>query len=189
MAAYLPPCSSSSSWVPSSTTRPWSSTTMRSADRAVWSRWAIRTVVRPRDTWCMAAATPGLGRQVKVGGRLVEEEHGRVDQLGAGQGDQLALAGRQRPAPLRQLVAVPAGQRRDELVGADGSRRPLHLGVGGVGAPVGDVVTHSARRKGTPPEARTPAAGGTTAGPRRASRNHRPARSLRRGRKSGPRAS
>ncbi|GIU86034.1 MAG: hypothetical protein KatS3mg009_0549 [Acidimicrobiia bacterium] len=50
--AYRPPRATSSSWVPSSTTRPWSTTTIRSASRAVCSRCAISTVVRPR------AATP-----------------------------------------------------------------------------------------------------------------------------------
>ena len=43
---------------------------------------------------------PGLGGEVEVGGRLVEQEDRRVDELGPGEGDQLALPGRQRAAPL-----------------------------------------------------------------------------------------
>ena len=60
----------------------------------------------------MAAATRASVGQVEVRRRLVEQQDGRVDQLGAGQRDQLALAGRQRPAPLGQLVVVAARQAR-----------------------------------------------------------------------------
>ena len=45
------------SWVPSSTTRPSSITTMRSAVRAVGRRWAMRIVVRPWATMPMARCT------------------------------------------------------------------------------------------------------------------------------------
>ena len=42
-------------------------------------------------------------------------------------------------------VQVAAGQRGDEVVGADGPGRRLDLGVGGVGPAVGDVVADRAR--------------------------------------------
>ena len=44
---------------------------------------------------------PGLAAKVEVGGRLVEEEDGGVDEPGPGQGEQLALAARQSTAPAR----------------------------------------------------------------------------------------
>ena len=49
-AAYRPGDDTSSSWVPDSTTRPASSTWMRSAWRTVDSRWAITMTVRSRPT-------------------------------------------------------------------------------------------------------------------------------------------
>ena len=70
----------------------------------------------------MACCTSALGAQVEVRGGLVEQQDGRVDQQRAGQADELALAGRQRPAPLGDRVQVAAAQRGDELVGADGAR-------------------------------------------------------------------
>lgn len=82
----------------------------------------------------------GLRGEVERGGRLVEEQHVGVDQLGAGQRDELALAGGQVAAALGDLVQVAALQRRDHLVRADRPRRRLHLRVGGLGAAVGDGV-------------------------------------------------
>ena len=90
----------------------------------------MTTVVRPRGHALHGRGHPGLGGEVEVGGGLVEQEHGRIDQLGAGEGDQLTLSGRERPAPLGQLVQVSAGQRGDEVVRADGAGGRLHLGVG-----------------------------------------------------------
>ena len=69
----------------------------------------MTTVVRSARHLLHGRRHPGLGGQVEVGGGLVEQQDGRVDQLGPGQGDQLALPGRERPAPLGQLVA---GSRR-----------------------------------------------------------------------------
>ena len=89
-------------------------------------------------------ADPGLGGQVEVGGRLVQQQHGRVDQLGPGQRDELALPGGQRLAALGHLVQVAAGQGRDEVVRADRPRRRLDLGVARLRAPVGDVVPDGA---------------------------------------------
>ena len=42
----------------------------------------------------------GFGGEVEVGGGLVEQQDRRVDEVGAGQADELALPGRQRPAAL-----------------------------------------------------------------------------------------
>ena len=49
-AAYGPSAATSSSWVPSSVTRPSSTTATRSASWAVWRRWAMATTVRPART-------------------------------------------------------------------------------------------------------------------------------------------
>ena len=67
----------------------------------------------------MAARDPGLGGKVEVRGRLVQEQDGRIDELGAGKGDQLALSRRKRPAPLGQDVLVAPGEPENELVGPD----------------------------------------------------------------------
>ena len=87
---------------------------------------------------------PGLVGEVEVRGRLVEQQDRRVDELGPGERDQLALAGRERAAALGDLVVVGAGQRGDEVVGADRARRRLDLGVGRLGPAVGDVVADRA---------------------------------------------
>jgi len=49
-----------------------------------------------------------LGDQVEVRGGLVQQKDHRVDQLGASERDELALARRQRPPALGQLVMVAA---------------------------------------------------------------------------------
>ena len=88
-----------------------------------------------------------LGDEVEVRGRLVEQEEDRVDELGAGQRDQLALTGRQRPAALGQLVVVPAREAGDEVVRTDRPSRRLDLGVARLGPAVGDVVADRAREE------------------------------------------
>jgi hypothetical protein len=65
----------------------------------------------------------GLGGQVQGGGRLVEQQDRRVDQVGPGQRDELPLAGRQVTAPLGDAVPEPAGQPGDP-VGITQAREP-----------------------------------------------------------------
>ena len=72
-------------------------------------------------------------------GGVVEDQHPGVGQDGPGDGDALALAARQREAPLADLGAVALGQRRDELVGAGEAGRPLDVDLVGVGVGEGDV--------------------------------------------------
>ena len=86
----------------------------------------------------------GLGRQVEVGGGLVEEQDHGVDQLGPGQRDQLPLTRRQRRAALRHGVVVAVVERGDEVVGADGAGGCLDLGIGRLRAAVGDVAADRA---------------------------------------------
>ena len=120
---------------------------MRSAMRAVWRRWAITTVVRPAGDTVRRRGHAGLGGEVKVGGRLVQEQDRRVDELRPGERDQLALAGGEGTAPLGDGGPVAVRELGDELVGADGHGRGLDLGIARVGAPVGDVVADRAREQ------------------------------------------
>ena len=81
-------------------------TTIRSARAAVVSRCATTIVVRAAVSSLMAWLTADFGGQVEGGGRLVEQQDGRVGQLCAGQRDQLPLAGRQVAAAFGHHVVV-----------------------------------------------------------------------------------
>ena len=117
---------------------------------------------------------PGLGGQVQVGGRLVEQQQSRVDQLGPSQRDQLPLSVGQRPAPLGHPVQVAAGQPGHQFVGPHGTRCRLHLGVGRVGPAVGDVVPDRPGEQEAPPGARTRADDGRPADRAGEGRRRRP---------------
>ena len=71
---------------------------------------------------------------------VVEDQDGRVDEQGPGDGDALALAARQRVPPFADHGVVPLGQVADEPGGAGGLGGRLDLVHGRVGPPVGDVV-------------------------------------------------
>ena len=86
----------------------------------------------------------GLAGEVEVGGGLVEQQDRRVDHLGPGEGEELALARRQRLALLADDVEVAAGQRGDDVVGTDDAGRGLDLGIGRVGPAVREVVADGA---------------------------------------------
>ena len=108
----------SSSWVPLSTTRPPSSTTMRSARRSVERRWATRIVVRPAHDLAQRrrGSPPRCAASIDDVASSSSRTWGSVSS-GPGQGDALALAARQREAPLAHDGVVAVGQRGDELVG------------------------------------------------------------------------
>ena len=72
-----------------------------------------------------------LGAGVQVGGGLVEDEDGGVGQRGPGQGDELALPGRQAGAPLPDLGGEALGQALEVLEHPDGVHGPAHLLVAG----------------------------------------------------------
>ena len=83
---------SSSSWVPRPTTRPSSSTTIRSASRIVETRWATITTVASRGHRPQRRPQPGVGGQVERGERVVEEvDLGPADHR-PGDGEPLPLA-------------------------------------------------------------------------------------------------
>ena len=66
-----------------------------------------------------------LLRRVDGRGGVVEDEHPGVGEDGAGDGDALALAARQREAALADDGAVAVGQVDDEVVGAGEAGGPL----------------------------------------------------------------
>jgi hypothetical protein len=89
----------------------------------------------------------GLAGRVQVGGGLVQDQQGRVGDPGPGEGDQLALPGRQQRAPLADLGVVAVGQAGDDLVGPDGAGGRLDLGPGRLGPAEADVVQDRAREQ------------------------------------------
>ena len=60
-------------------------------------------------------AKGGLAGAIDRGSGLVQQQHGRVPHQGAGEGEQLALSGRELQAAAQQRV-IPLGQRLDEGV-------------------------------------------------------------------------
>ena len=133
---------SSSAWVPTSTTRPPSSTAIRSASESVERRWAITSVVRCAVTALQGLADRGLGGGVDGGRGVVEHEDPGVVEQRAGERHALALAARERQAPLADAGVVALGQVVDEPVGLRGGRGGADLLLGGVRAAVGDVGPH-----------------------------------------------
>ena len=81
-----------------------------------------------------------LHLDVDGAGGVVEDQDGRVDQQGAGDGDPLALPAGERVAPLAHHGVVPVGQPIDETGGTGRLGCGHDLLEGGVGATVGDVV-------------------------------------------------
>ena len=114
---------SSSSWVPRSTIRPPSRTTIWSASRTVESRWAMTIVVRPSARPVERLLDGALGLHVERAGGLVEDEHGRVAQDRARDRDALLLAAGEAVAALADDGVVAVGQRGDRGRGS-GRRAP-----------------------------------------------------------------
>ena len=77
---------------------------------AVDSRWAIRMAVRSLEQDVEGGLDLGLRLQVEVGGGLVEHQDPGLGQEGPGQGDELALARRQRLAALVDDGVEAVGQ-------------------------------------------------------------------------------
>ncbi len=129
---------------PASTIWPSSITRMRSAWRAVGSRWATTTVVRPAATACMARCTwASLARSSWEVASSSSRMAGSTRRARARAMSWRWPDDSDRPRSLTG-VQVAARQRGHEVVGADRPGRGLDLGVGGVGSSVGDVVAHRA---------------------------------------------
>ena len=90
--------------------------------------------VRPSSSASRACSTCASLRRSRFDGGLVEHEHPRPGEEGAGQGEQLALTRRQRRSPLVHEGVEAVGQPIDQVVEADGAARLEHLVVGGVGS-------------------------------------------------------
>ena len=117
---------------------------MRSAVRAVCRRWAMMIVVRWRETCCIASAT----RASVARSRFDVASSSRRMTGSTSSARARAMSWRcpeesERPRS-EELVQVPTGQLGDEVVGADGAGRRLHLVVARVGSAVGDVVADGA---------------------------------------------
>src|SRR5262245_10646090 len=92
-------------------------------DDTVGARRRLEPVGDEQGRAALAHAAHGphhlrLGGQVEVGSRLVQNQDGRIDQLGPGQGDELALARGQRAPPLDHGLEVARGQVAHEVVRA-----------------------------------------------------------------------
>ena len=100
--------------------------------------------VRPGEQALQALLDRLLGPHVDVRGRLVEDQDAGLGQQRPGEGDELALAGRELHAALADLGLDPFRQRRDELGRADRGRRVLDLLQRRLGPAEGDVLAHAA---------------------------------------------
>ncbi len=89
----------------------------RSARLIVDSRWAMTSVVRLCEQRVERVVDRVLDLDVDGAGGVVEHEDRRVDEQRAGDGDALALAARERVAPLADDGVVAVGELHDEVVG------------------------------------------------------------------------
>src|SRR6476646_3681247 len=91
-----------------------------------------------------AALDRFLGADVDVGGRLVEDQDAGLGEEGAGEGDKLALAGRELDAALADFGVETVGQGADELGRPDGGDRRFDLLGARLWPPEGDVFADAA---------------------------------------------
>ena len=121
--------------------RPWRvSLTTRSATATRAGRWATTSAVRPWTRRRDRREHLVLGVTVEVGGGLVEDQERRVAQERPGQGQPLALTGRQARPALAQHGVEALGQPVDQVGEAGVVHRPADPLGRGVGPAEGDVV-------------------------------------------------
>ena len=72
----------------------------------------------------------GFGAGIEVGGRLVQYQHGRIDQRGARQRDELALATRQTRAALANLGIQTLWEAEKVIEHPDVGQRFKNVGIG-----------------------------------------------------------
>ena len=160
--------------VPSSTTRPASITTMRSAASTVARRWAMTRVVRPCMASCEGALDQPLVLGVQGAGGLVEQQDRRVADQRAGDGEALALAAGEG------LGALARAGCRSPAAGRRGSPRPGRRVAAarsslrrGVLAAEAQVVAAPSRRTAARPGPPAPCGRAPRPGRRRAGRRRR----------------
>ena len=83
---------------------------------------------------------PGLG--IEVGGRLVQDQDGRVANHRSRNGDPLTLAAGKTAALLADDRVISVRERRDEVMRIGSRGRADDLFVGRVRPAVGDVLAH-----------------------------------------------
>ena len=81
-----------------------------------------------------------LGLHVYVRGRLVQDQDSRVGHRCSRECHELPLSGGEVTTALAHLRVITLRQPLDELVGADGARRVLHIRGARARAAEGDVV-------------------------------------------------
>ena len=92
----------------------------------VESRCAIAIVVRPGHQHVQRVADDQLGLGVDARGRLVEDQHARIERQRPRERQQLLLPHRQRRAALGDRARIAVRQPLDERLGMDGARRTPH---------------------------------------------------------------
>ena len=84
---------------------------------------------------------------VERGSRFVENEHGRIFQKGARDGNTLFLSARQLDAPLAHFGIVTARQAHDVVVNVGALRGEDHFRLRFVGGAVHDIVAYASRKQ------------------------------------------
>ena len=122
-------------------------TAIWSASRTVERRWAMVSVVRPRESASSACLHGALGLGVQGAGRLVEDQDRRVAQDGAGDGEALLLAAGEAVAALADDGVVAVGQRGDVVVDL-GARARRRSSSASRGVRLGEAQVLARRRRG-----------------------------------------
>ena len=133
------------SWVPCATRRPPSSTRIRSASRTVESRCAMTEGGAARVQSTQRIDHQALRERVEGGGRLIENQYGRVLQERPRHAEALPLAAGNASPGIAKFRVVAIRQRRNEFVRVRRARRALDLCVSGVEIPVTQVRSDAAR--------------------------------------------
>ena len=145
----------SSAWVPSPTTRPWSSTTMRSESTTVDSRWAMTRSVRFSATASIASRsscslTPSSEAVASSSSRI-----GRSGQQGPRDREALAFAAGEHDAVLADRGIESGRVAVEHLAEVDRVQHGDALLVGRVGRAEREVVAQRCRRARAHPARRS----------------------------------
>ena len=144
--------------VPSSTMRPSSTTTMRSASTIVDRRCAITSAVRPAQRLVERALDRDLRLGVEVRRRLVEDHDRRVLQQQPRDRERVASRRPTSGSRARRRPCRAVGQRRDEVSDARGAAAPRRARRRSRRAARSAGWRGSCRGRGAGPAARSPTA-------------------------------